>query len=211
MSAELRDFDKEAALWDEHPGRVKVAKDVAAAILRNITVTDDMHVLDFGCGTGLVTLQLQPLVKNIVGMDSSHGMLDILKNKIDRLRLKNVAAKFLDLESGGTLGGSYDLAVSSMTFHHIRDIPGLLLQLFSCLVPGGRLCMADLDPDGGRFHENNAGVFHFGFDRNALRNLLLDAGFQDVRVSTAAEITKPDASGEIRTFTVFLMIARKPV
>ncbi len=77
MSTELRDFDKEAALWDENPGRVKVAKDVAAAILQNVTITADMRALDFGCGTGLVTLQLQPLVKSITGMDSSRGMLDI--------------------------------------------------------------------------------------------------------------------------------------
>lgn len=210
MSAELRDFDKEAALWDENPGRVKVAKDVAAAILQNVTITADMHALDFGCGTGLVTLQLQPLVKSITGMDSSRGMLDILKSKIARLKLANVTTQFLDPESGNALGGSYDLVVSSMTLHHIRDIPALLSQLFSCLNPGGRLCIADLAPDDGRFHENNTGVFHFGFDRNSLGTLLLDAGFQDVRASKATEIAKPGASGELQTFTVFLMTAGKP-
>lgn len=210
MSAELRDFDKEAALWDENPGRVKVAKDVAAAILQNVTITADMRALDFGCGTGLVTLQLQPLVKSITGMDSSRGMLDILKSKISRLKLAKVSTEFLDLESGDTLGGSYDLVVSSMTLHHIRDIPALLSQFFSCLVPGGLLCMTDLDPDDGRFHESNTGVFHFGFDRNELRNLLIDAGFRGVQVMTAAEITKPTAGGEMQTFTVFLITARKP-
>lgn len=209
MHIESKDFDKEAALWDENPGRVKVAKDVAAAILHNVTITADMRVLDFGCGTGLVTLHLQPLVKSITGTDSSRGMLDILKSKIARLKLANVTTQFLDPESGNAPGGSYDLAVSSMTFHHIRDIPALLSQLFSCLDPGGRLCIADLDPDDGRFHENNTGVFHFGFDRNELRSLLVDAGFQDVNTVTAAEIAKPSASGEMRNFTVFLMTARK--
>jgi len=210
MSAELRDFDKEAALWDENPGRVKVAKDVAAAIFQNVSITADMRALDFGCGTGLVTLQLQPLVKDITGMDSSHGMLDILKSKITRLKLTNVTTQFLDPESGGTLGGSYDLVVSSMTLHHIRDIPALLSQFFSCLSPRGHLCIADLDRDDGRFHESNTGVFHFGFDRNELRSLLVDAGFQDVNTVTAAEIAKPTAGGEMRTFAVFLMTGRKP-
>jgi precorrin-6B methylase 2 len=57
MSSEKRDFDKEAAAWDEQPARVQLAGDVAAAIVRQVTLRTDMDVLDFGCGTGLLTLQ----------------------------------------------------------------------------------------------------------------------------------------------------------
>jgi len=34
-----------------------------------------MDVLDFGCGTGIVTLRLQPYVRCIAGGDSSKGIL----------------------------------------------------------------------------------------------------------------------------------------
>jgi len=50
MNTEKRDFDKEAASWDEHPPRVKLANDVVRAISNHIVMTSDMDVMDFGCG-----------------------------------------------------------------------------------------------------------------------------------------------------------------
>ena len=34
-----------------------------------------MDALDFGCGTGLVTLKLQPFIHSITGVDGSQGMI----------------------------------------------------------------------------------------------------------------------------------------
>ena len=55
-----------------------------------------------------------------------------------------------------------------MTLHHIPDVARLLAEFRNVLKPGGRLCIADLDSDGGRFHEDSTGVFHPGFDRAVL-------------------------------------------
>jgi hypothetical protein len=56
-----------------------------------------------------------------------------------------------------------------MALHHIEAIHPLLKRFHECLAEGGALCIADLDPEGGLFHSNNAGVYHFGFDREELR------------------------------------------
>lgn len=211
MTVEKRDFDKLAATWDEEPRRIKLANDVCNAISKVIANPYDMDVLDFGCGTGLLTLQLQPLVHFITGVDSSQGMLDILRGKIEKQGLTNVDILNLDLEKGDALQGTYNLIVSNMTLHHIKEIGPLLAAFFKALAPEGYLCIADLDLDGGLFHENNDGVFHFGFDRAALQQAFIDAGFGDVRSLTAAEITKPDAKGVMRRFTVFLTAGRKEI
>jgi hypothetical protein len=71
------------------------------------------------------------------------------------------------------------------------------------------LCIADLDPEGGLFHGDNTGVYHFGFDRKELRRALADAGFENIADATAAEVMKPAADGQLRRFTVFLMSGRK--
>jgi len=71
MTSEKRDFSQAAATWDENPGRVKLARDIADSMIKNLTITSDMNVMDFGCGTGLLTVQLQPLVRSITGVDSS--------------------------------------------------------------------------------------------------------------------------------------------
>jgi ubiquinone/menaquinone biosynthesis C-methylase UbiE len=210
MNTERKDFDSVAASWDEKPERVRLARDVAEAIRSEIALTRDMDVLDFGCGTGLVTLLLQPFVLSVTGADSSRGMLDILSTKIERLNLATVRTLHLPPEGSDTLPGPYHLITSSMTFHHVPDITPLLALFHRSIAPGGYLAVADLDSEGGMFHGDGEGVFHNGFEREELRRAFTEAGFRDVRDTTAAEIVKPDRTGAPGRFSVFLMTGRKP-
>jgi ubiquinone/menaquinone biosynthesis C-methylase UbiE len=209
INTKKRNFNQEAANWDQAPGRVKVAQDIAQSMIREITLTPDMDVLDFGCGTGLLTLALQPFVRSITGVDSSQGMLDVFKTKIKEQHLSNVKANYFDLDKGDVLDGSYHLIVSSMTLHHIKETGPLLKLFHQVLRPSGTLCIADLDLDDGQFHSHNDGVFHFGFDREALRRTFVEAGFQDIRMSQAAQIEKPLEEGKRRLFTIFLITGLK--
>jgi 2-polyprenyl-3-methyl-5-hydroxy-6-metoxy-1,4-benzoquinol methylase len=209
MSGKKMDFDKAAASWDREPVRVKLADDVARAITNAVAPDSGMDVMDFGCGTGLLTLRLGPFVHSITGVDSSRGMLDVLNAKIQNEGLKNVKTQYVDLDGGDALEGGYHLIVSSMTLHHVKEIQPLLDAFFKVTAPSGHLCLADLDLEGGRFHGNNDGVFHFGFERPMLRKAFMDAGFEDIRDATAAEVMKPDAGGVMSRFTVFLMVGRK--
>ena len=59
-------------------------------------------------------------------------MLDVLDAKIKAQGLKNVRTRRVDLEQGDELTGTFDLAVSSMTFHHIRDTGMLLDRISRC-------------------------------------------------------------------------------
>jgi len=209
INTKKRNFDQEATNWDQVPGRVKVAEDIAQSMIREITLTPDMDVLDFGCGTGLLTFALQPFVNSITGVDSSRGMLDVFRKKIKEQNLKNVKAEFVDLEKGDVLRGSFHLIVSSMTLHHIKNITPLFKQFHSLLLPSGQLAVGDLEPDDGQFHSDNEGVFHFGFDRKELHQIFADNGFRDVRHLTAAQVEKPVEGGQIRLFEIFLIIGRK--
>jgi len=209
MKNKKRNFDQEATNWDHVPERVKVAQDIAQSMILEITLTPDMDVLDFGCGTGLLTFALQSFVRSITGVDSSQGMLDVFKTKIKEQNLNNVKANYLDLDKGDVLEGSYHLIVSSMTLHHIKEIGSLLKLFHQVLRPYGILCIADLDLDDGQFHSNNDGVFHLGFDRKDLQRMFIDAGFHDVRHRVAAQVEKPISGGQTRLFTMFLMIGHK--
>jgi 2-polyprenyl-3-methyl-5-hydroxy-6-metoxy-1,4-benzoquinol methylase len=209
MNTEARDFDKEAVSWDEHPARVKLTKDIANVISRQIILTPEMDIMDFGCGTGLLTIQLQPLVHSIIGIDSSQGMLNVFNAKVVKLKLPNVRSQLVDLSKGHTLSGNYDLVVSNMTLHHIKEIGPLFNKFYSVIAPGGYLSVADLDLDDGKFHEDNTGVFHFGFDRAALRKVFIESGFDNIQDIDAAEVAKSGINGEMRRFTMFLMTGQK--
>jgi cyclopropane fatty-acyl-phospholipid synthase-like methyltransferase len=208
MATEKRDFDKDAAAWDDNPGRVSLAKDVFSTISGHVPINRVMNVLDFGCGTGLLTLQIAPLAGSVTGADSSPGMIDVLRGKIAREGAGNVTTLLLD-DKGTIPTERYDLIVSSMTFHHIEKIETVLKMFSEWLTDEGYLCIADLDPDNGLFHPDSKGVFHPGFNRDDIRRAMEQAGFNRISDTTAAEMIKPDANGEMRRFTVFLMTGRK--
>ncbi len=209
MRSDKRDFDREAAAWDENPGRLRMTNAIADAIAQEIKLNSEMDVLDFGCGTGIITVRLCPLVRSVMAVDGSQGMLDVLQAKIKEFNLSNVRTHRLDFEGGELLKGTYDLVVCSMTLHHVKETDPLLVQFYKVLNAGGHLCIADLDPDDGQFHENNDGVAHFGFERLKLIGSLTGAGFSGIRSRMATEVVKPVAGGGMRSFSVFLITGGK--
>jgi hypothetical protein len=78
------------------------------------------------------------------------------------------------------------------------------------LVPGGTLCIADLDTEPGLFHPPEAGRVHLGFDREQLKSQLREIGFGETRDVTAHTIRKPVEGGQERDFPVFLIASRRP-
>ncbi len=209
MAGEKRDFDKVAATWDEEPRRVKLAEDVAGAVSREVRLAPDMNVLDYGCGTGLVTMRIQPHVHAITGADTSKGMLEVLHRKANEKGAANVRTLLLDLEMGVPPEGEYHLIVSSMTLHHVEDVEALFRGFFRLLLPGGKLCVADLDAEDGSFHPDRTGVFHFGFDRGEVGKMLVNAGFAGIRNVTASVMIREADNGAAREYPVFLMTSEK--
>jgi ubiquinone/menaquinone biosynthesis C-methylase UbiE len=204
-----RDFSAQAANWDEKPARLKLAGEIAQVMTREMGLTREMDVLDFGCGTGLLSLHLQPLARTVTGADTAEGMLAVLAAKIEGAGIANM--KLFHIGPDGNLPeGPFDRVVSAMTLHHVPDPALALSRFYAATAPGGLVCVADLDQDQGEFHEDNQGVYHFGFDREAVAAMFARAGFSGVRHLGAAHVTRPDKSGVMRDFGVFVCLGEKP-
>lgn len=207
--ANIQRFNDIAATWDDKPNRVAMARNIAAAMLRHLPAECAGEALELGCGTGLITVLLSPSFDRIVAMDSSSGMLAMLRNKVDELQLTNVEPVEGDLSQ--TLPpGPFDTVISSMTLHHVEDVRGLLKRVFDHLKPGGCIALADLDAEDGAFHGDKPGIAHHGFDREEMRRWLEDAGFEEILFDTAYLMDKVDSAGVERQFPIFLVTARRP-
>jgi ubiquinone/menaquinone biosynthesis C-methylase UbiE len=204
-----RDFNRDAADWDEQPGRIKLADGLFAALTREVQLTEELDVFEFGCGTGLITMRVQPWVRTIVGADSSEGMLEQLGRKIAAAQATNVETRLLDTAKGDRLEGQFDLVVISMVLHHV-PVPGeIFTQFYRILRPGGRLAILDLESEDGTFHNDPTGVFHNGFDQAALGQELVAAGFSVPAFTRAMNYAKEQATGAPRIYPIFLAVALK--
>jgi cyclopropane fatty-acyl-phospholipid synthase-like methyltransferase len=196
-------FAHKSKNWDMNSKRVKNAKSIAELIVKNIKLDKEMKLMDLGAGTGLLSYFVAPFVGKIVAVDTSPSMLREFESKCDdfacETEVKNIDIVKYD-EKNEEFGG----VISSMTIHHIEDIPALMKKLYDMVEKGGFIALADLDIEDGSFHSDNTGVFHYGFDRQKLTEYAKEAGFSDVTFSTASTINKPHAD-----FTVFLMTATK--
>lgn len=202
-------FDEAAAQWDQNPERVELARAVGAAIIDRVQPQPGWRALDYGAGTGLLTLRLQPHLGWVVALDTSQQMLDMLARKLVQAGITNVETRLWNLESRPYPEHDIDMVVSSMTLHHIRDIPLLFTRLREVLKPGGGIALADLDAEDGSFHGSAEDVFHHGFDRARITEWLEEAGFCGVSVQDAHGITKPTAAGESRSYGVFLATGKR--
>jgi len=205
-------FNNEAAMWDSDPRRRALADAVSGAIIAKCAPGKSMNALEAGCGTGLVTITIAPLVKSLTAIDTSQEMLCVLQEKIRTLNIENVEPALLDLSSPSAnfdLEEAFDLIYSSMTLHHIRDSAGFLNRIATLLAPGGTLAIADLEREDGHFHDDPNEEVHHGFDPTGLTALIEAAGLHDVAFNTIYTVNKKNSEGKTTEYPVFLLTATK--
>ena len=195
-------FKNKSKSWDMSSMRVQNAKNIADLIVKNIIFRPTMKVMDLGAGTGLLSYFIAPHVTKIIAVDNSPSMLEEFKNKASKFE-SEIEILTADI-STDNLGRTFDGIISSMTIHHIEDTKALFSKLYALLIENGFIAIADLDTEDGSFHSDNAGVFHYGFNRDMLAKIAKEVGFKEITFDLASTINKPQA-----TFTVFLMTAIK--
>lgn len=202
-------FDALAPQWDQDAAHVRMAQKVGRAICNALQPQAHETALEFGAGTGLATLIVAPKVARLTAIDGSAGMLDVLRAKCERKGLDHVEViqdNVVDLPLA-----HYDLIYSALTLHHVQDVPALLRKLAAHLNPGGRVALADLDSEDGRFHRDGTqGVVHHGFDRGIFGQWLRDAGLADVDFSTAWTVQREREDGSRASYPIFLAVAHQP-
>ncbi len=194
-------FKEKAKDWDS-PMKIDMADKFVAEMFKGINFGKDLKVLELGCGTGLVGLQIAPLIKSIVFLDSSAQMIEVLKEKIERLTIKD---KYTVIN--GTIDKytscDIDIIFSLMAIHHIENTQETFEHISSILKPDGLFIIGDLKEEDGSFHGGDY-VPHKGFNIQQLAQQLENSDLEVVTTATYNNIKK---SGNI--YEQFILIAKK--
>jgi tRNA (cmo5U34)-methyltransferase len=196
-------FDNIAKDWDKSDFRLSLAKNITDKILDCVALSSDDVVMDFGCGTGLVGLNIAPFVKKLIGADLSNNMLEAFKTKAQAGNLANVEAMGLEVDSDLS-HLELDVIVSAMALHHIENPHKQFEKFSSAIKSGGVLAIADLAKEDGSFHENNSGVYHFGFLEEEFERFFVENGFEKPTIVVAHTVKKPN-----RDYDILLSYAKK--
>lgn len=135
-----------------------------------------MKVLDFGCGTGLLTEKISTKGCSVVALDSSEKMIAILKAK----ELKNVTTIANNLsdtlaDTNVHLECCFDLMLASSALAFVKNYPQKLKDLQHLLKPGGHLIQWDWLNDA-----SHSGI---GFSREDIKAGMNHAGFNEYSTS----------------------------
>ena len=173
------DWDDFAAGWDSNDDVRAYAEKafdswtrIVAPLIQELPET---RVLDFGCGTGLLTEKLARLCGQFVAVDTSARMIDVLREKIAVEGVGNiialqVAVTGASIDEHPELGGKFDLIVTSSVCSFLPDYESTLGGLCSLMNPGACFVqwdwLADMPVDRIQAAFNASGLESFGIEES---------------------------------------------
>jgi ubiquinone/menaquinone biosynthesis C-methylase UbiE len=105
----------------------------------NEKLTPQSRVLEVGCGTGIIALDIAPKVEEVVGVDISPAMVDVAKSKAGSLTLNNVRFEVGDGYDLPFEAGSFDQVLLTNLLHVVQNPDAILREAKRLLKPDGLL------------------------------------------------------------------------
>lgn len=172
-------FEMSADKYDT-PERIEIAEIIADAISGVLINTEDKNAIDFGCGTGLVGMNLLKRFKSVLFLDSSHNMIQMTERKIKDKSIKNAETLCFDLEKGIMPKLHTDYIFMSQVLLHIGDVELFLSRMHGLLNTEGHLIIVDFDKNEKVVSDK----VHNGFDQRKLADLMTNIGYGNIESRT---------------------------
>ncbi|ENM5918313.1 methyltransferase domain-containing protein [Vibrio mimicus] len=189
------DWDEYAANWENDP-TTHIFAQSAFQQLTKILSLQGKHILDFGCGTGLLSQLMSPLARDIVALDLSEAMIE----ELDRKELRNVEPVVDSLTRGlvaqhPAFRKQFDLVVASSVCAFLPNVQDVADIIFTLVDEGGYFIHFDWLADGKS---------EIGLSLVEMETVLKNAGFSSVDTQIAFDVTT-----EQGILPVMVGIARK--
>jgi len=204
----MNEFDIKAAEWDKNQMHWDRSAAISSEIKRIIPLKPEYSAMEYGAGTGILSMMLKDDLRDILLIDNSGEMIKQSEERIRNSGSKNLRARFFDLEHNDLQGENFDLIYTQMVLHHVTNVQSIFRRFSGLLNPGGYLAIADLYEEDGSFHGDGF-TGHNGFDPVKLAEELSELGFTDISERKCFVINRKISDNQTKLFDVFLLTARK--
>ena len=171
----INEWDAVAGEWDDSDAVRAYAAAAFESLVRivegNGSSLDGARVIDFGCGTGVLTERLVAAGADVTAIDSSPAMLSAVDRKIAERGWTTVSTS-TDLTA---IDEPIDLVVCSSVCGFLDDYPSAARNLVSTLRAGGIFVQWDWERVDGDESEH-------GLSRSEISDALRAAGLEGIEV-----------------------------
>lgn len=159
-------------------------------------------VADLGCGAGYLSEGLSDRSVQIIAVDQSQEMLEIMKTKLGD---ENIEYKKGDGGSIPLSDNSVDLAMANMFLHHVDEPEKTINEAYRIVKPGGQCIFTDLDEHDNEFLVTEQHDKWMGFKREDIIRWMTNAGFKNVTIDCVgadccASSCRSDAEAKVSIF-----------
>lgn len=172
-------FDLIADIYDT-PERIHIAKVSSDAIREYVADAKNKSAIDFGCGTGLVGMNLLDEFHSMLFLDTSPNMIHRVQQKITDLNIQNAKTLCFDFEEGSLSDLHADYIFMAQVLLHIHDIEPVLARLWDVLDDGGHLLIVDFNKNDNIASDR----VHNGFRPEELAGIMTRIGYRDIQYQT---------------------------
>ncbi|KAA8618403.1 methyltransferase-like protein [Pyrenophora tritici-repentis] len=231
-------FDLISSSYDSKPWFAKVNNQVADFLRAELSwigipfvnmgssneATGEVRLLDYACGTGLMTRVFAPYVTSTVAIDISSKMIsEYTSRAASSPSPSSITATTGNLfdktnpsppELSSPQYFNFDIATVGFGFHHFEDVVYAASQLKQRLRPGDADANVthDTDDTSAAFHKKmSASIVVPNFTVEGVRKFFTEAGFVDVDVVTNKEKSYMEFGGKKVYRTILFAKGRRPV
>lgn len=172
-------FEMIADIYDTSE-RIQIAKVSSNAICEYLADTKSKNAIDFGCGTGLVGMNLVNDFYSMLFLDTSQNMINQINQKISGSNIQNAATLCFDFEKESLLDLHADYIIMAQVLLHINDVELVLSRLYEVLNESGHLLIVDFDKNENIVSD----MVHNGFDQMALTDIMTKIGYRNIQSKT---------------------------
>lgn len=155
------------------------------------------RVLEIGAGTGLFTLTIAEHCREVIAVDISSKMLNILDDKAKAKKVTNIVTRFDDIETM-ELDGRFSIVCAFSALEYLKDLPALLRRLAPHMEAGDALYFITARRSLFRLFTQIGNALRQGLwlkahSRREMQAMLREAGFEPIELK--AHLLKCGISG----------------
>jgi len=124
--------------WATSAGKLRLRRRIEL-IKNNANVDVAKKVLEFGCGTGLLSREISSSCRELIAIDISDEFLETAKARSSQ---PNIVYLKIDAQDTHFENNSFDAVIGNSVLHHL-DMEKSLREVFRLLKPGGNMVFAE--------------------------------------------------------------------